>query len=116
MDEMNFENLPDPAPRRMVRLQKDKSTWLVFEIREQTHRRGRFVFHRADARLLWTESIIGLRSDRIGDFRKTLNAIQVLVDEKDQSAKFGPVGTIRMSEVGCGLGTVLMSAVVSWLM
>jgi hypothetical protein len=116
MDEMAFEKLPDPEPRGLVRLQKDELTWLVFEVREQTHRDGHVVFHRADARLLWTENILGLNANGIGEFTKTLNAIQVLVDTKAQSAKFGPEGTIRMTVLGCGLGTVLMSAVVAWLM
>lgn len=115
MDEMEFEKLPEACVSGLIRLQKDESTWLVFEFREQTHRHRHEVFHRADARLLWIEAGSGMNAQRIGEFVSARNAVQVLVDTQSQSATFGPRGNILMTERGCGLGTALMSAVVDWL-
>lgn len=115
MHELDFEKLPEAHNRGLIRLQRGGST-LVFEFREQTHWDRHVVFHRADARLLWVESGSDLNAPRTSGFVPAKNAVQVLVDTQSQSATFGPRGNILMTERGCGLGTVLMSAVVDWLM
>ncbi|MGE5515175.1 MAG: hypothetical protein ACM31D_05085 [Bacteroidota bacterium] len=115
-----------PCFRTLVAARIDKHRFVTFEIRQTEYLDSNQAFFRMEARPLYETWRLPMEPDRwrvdlarygngVYEFRELQDAVQILVDLKHRTAKFGPKGHIRMRIRGVGLGSYLMSRGIEWL-